>query len=175
MKKESLSQLCNMAIESVKHRVRPEVDMHVMPNLCDVTVYTDSRRLMQILVQLLSNSAKFTKHGSIEVGFHADEEAGKAYISVTDTGIGVSLGDAERVFERFVKLDRSSQGIGISTKFTNWMEALRSRQLSTDLPVLDVQPPVAIVRYALSILFDTASSVATSLRLSELFSPVTPG
>ncbi len=132
MKKESLSQLCNMAIESVKHRVRPEVDMHVMPNLCDVTVYTDSRRLMQILVQLLSNSAKFTKHGSIEVGFHADEEAGKAYISVTDTGIGVSLGDAERVFERFVKLDRSSQGIGIGLPIARHLAELLAGSVTLD-------------------------------------------
>ena len=106
--------------------------MHVMPNLCDVTVYTDSRRLMQILVQLLSNSAKFTKHGSIEVGFHADEEAGKAYISVTDTGIGVSLGDAERVFERFVKLDRSSQGIGIGLPIARHLAELLAGSVTLD-------------------------------------------
>lgn len=132
MKKEPLAQLCELAIESVKHRVHPGVDIRLAAGLQDVTVYTDSRRLMQILVQLLSNSAKFTKNGSIVVDFHADEETGKAYIAVTDTGIGVSPENAERIFERFVKLDRSSQGVGIGLPIARHLAELLAGSVTFD-------------------------------------------
>lgn len=137
MKKEPLAPLCSMAIESVKHRVHPGVDIRVSPAQHDVTVYTDSRRLMQILVQLLSNAAKFTKKGSIEIGYRADEDAGKAYISVTDTGIGVSAGNADRIFERFVKLDRSSQGIGIGLPIARHLAELLGGEVTFDSSYTD--------------------------------------
>lgn len=137
MKKEPLAQLCELAIESVRHRVHPGVEIHLAPGIQDVTVYTDSRRLMQIMVQLLSNSAKFTKSGSIVVDFHADEDAGKAYIYVTDTGIGVSPGNSDRIFERFVKLDRSSQGIGIGLPIARHLACLLGGSVTFDAGYTD--------------------------------------
>lgn len=137
MKKESLAQLCQLAIESVKHRVHPGVDISVAPGLPDVTVYTDSRRLLQILVQLLSNSAKFTKRGRIVLDYKADENAGKAYIAVTDTGIGVAPGNAERIFERFVKLDRSSQGVGIGLPIARHLAELLAGTVTFDASYTD--------------------------------------
>ncbi len=132
MKKEPLAQLCKMAVESVKHRVLPGVEIGVEADVPDVTVYTDPRRLMQILVQLLSNAAKFTKEGRIEVSFHEDHDINMAVISVTDTGIGVTGDNAERIFERFVKLDRSSQGVGIGLAIARHLAELMGGNVTLD-------------------------------------------
>ncbi len=137
MKKESLLKLCETAVESVKHRVSPGVQMEIAEGLNDVTVYTDPRRLLQILLQLLSNAAKFTKDGRIVVSFDTDKENANAVISVTDTGIGVSADNAERIFERFVKLDRSSQGVGIGLPIARHLAELLAGTVVLDTTYTD--------------------------------------
>lgn len=112
-KREVLQPLCKAAVESVRHKVNKDVDLQLAEGLPELSLRTDSRRLMQILVQLLSNASKFTSQGSITVDYDVDEEAGIVNIYVTDTGIGISPDKADVIFERFVKLDRSSQGVGI--------------------------------------------------------------
>lgn len=137
MKKESLLKLCETSVESVKHRVSPGVQMEIAEGLNDVTVYTDPRRLLQILLQLLSNAAKFTKDGRIVVSFDTDKENANAVISVTDTGIGVSADNAERIFERFVKLDRSSQGVGIGLPIARHLAELLAGTVVLDTTYTD--------------------------------------
>ena len=92
---------------------------------------------MQILLQLLSNAAKFTKDGRIVVSFDTDKENANAVISVTDTGIGVSADNAERIFERFVKLDRSSQGVGIGLPIARHLAELLAGTVVLDTTYTD--------------------------------------
>lgn len=137
MKKESLLKLCETAVDSVKHRARPGVRMEVAEGLTDVMVYTDPRRLLQIMVQLLSNAAKFTKDGRVLVSFDTDKEGINAVVSVTDTGIGVAPENAERIFERFVKLDRSSQGVGIGLPIARHLAELLAGTVYLDTAYTD--------------------------------------
>ncbi len=62
-------------------------------------VHADPTRMRQVLVHLLSNAAKFTEAGEIVVRMWADGE--QAYVSVSDTGIGITEEDCERIFRRF--------------------------------------------------------------------------
>jgi signal transduction histidine kinase len=67
----------------------------------------DERRIVQALSQLVSNAVKFTDAGglvTIEAGL---TPAAKVFVSVTDTGIGISDTDLERIFEPFTQLDGS--------------------------------------------------------------------
>ena len=67
----------------------------------------DLRALEKILINLLSNSVKFTnKDGQISVGTSVD--SGEAKITVEDTGIGISESDLPYVFDRFRQADGSS-------------------------------------------------------------------
>ena len=54
---------------------------------------TDENRLMQIMLNLLSNASKFTLKGSIQINvdviFHEDDNAKSIKITVKDTGIGI--------------------------------------------------------------------------------------
>ncbi len=89
------------------------------------TVETDPRALRQVLVNLLSNAAKFTPEGG-EVTVHASARAGSAgegpavRIEVRDSGIGIAPADRARIFDEFHQVDGSAErqyggvGLGLS-------------------------------------------------------------
>jgi PAS domain S-box-containing protein len=66
-------------------------------------VYSDEDKVKQILLNLLSNAAKFTHEGKITLT--AESEKDSLFLSVADTGIGISEGSLERIFEEFQQAD----------------------------------------------------------------------
>jgi heavy metal sensor kinase len=84
-----------------------------------VQVEGDPSRLQQVVVNLLDNAIKYTPNGgAVTVG--VQPESGRAVLTVTDTGIGISQEAQEHIFERFYRTDkaRSRQlggtGLGLS-------------------------------------------------------------
>jgi signal transduction histidine kinase len=81
----------------------------------DAVVHTDAECLSQSLDAVISNAAKFTKDGRIEVIIGRDEECWR--IVVTDTGIGMSEAQVSSLFEAFRQGDgahtRSAEGLGL--------------------------------------------------------------
>ena len=82
--------------------------------ICAVTplegllLYTDQRRVTQVLNNFISNAMKFTNTGSITFGY---EEPKRFF--VTDTGTGIPPEKVADIFNRFVKLDSFKQGTGL--------------------------------------------------------------
>jgi len=71
-------------------------------------IQADGRRLKQILVNLLNNAVKFTPEGGlIGLEVRGDIEHQMVYLTVWDTGIGISPQDVGRLFQPFVQLDGS--------------------------------------------------------------------
>jgi PAS domain S-box-containing protein len=68
----------------------------------------DYRRLLQIVLNLLTNAVKFTPPGGGIAVSAALEADGGLSLTVTDTGIGIPAKDLERVFEPFVQVNRSA-------------------------------------------------------------------
>ncbi len=64
---------------------------------------SDRRRLLQSVLNLVSNAVKFTEKGSVRVSARAGENA--VEISVADTGIGIREEDLSKLFSPFVRLD----------------------------------------------------------------------
>jgi len=72
----------------------------------------DAERTRQVLTNLVDNAIKYSPQGGrIELGFEADGLL--ARFTVRDEGLGIPLGEQERVFEKFYRLDPDHQrGIG---------------------------------------------------------------
>ena len=79
---------------------------------CDTPVYTDERRVRQILMNLLSNAAKFGMGKPITVRCAGDGE--HVRIEVIDRGIGIEKEQLPLIFEEFVQLrERRQRGTGL--------------------------------------------------------------
>jgi signal transduction histidine kinase/CheY-like chemotaxis protein len=70
---------------------------HVTPGLPTVT--GDRDRLIQVVINLISNSVKFTDAGAITC--RAARRGDEVVVSVSDTGVGIAPADQPKVFERF--------------------------------------------------------------------------
>ena len=74
---------------------------------------TDPLRLQQLLLNLLTNAAKFTEQGEVNLDYQVDKEKKQVVFSVTDTGCGVPPEKQESIFNRFEKVDEFKQGAGL--------------------------------------------------------------
>lgn len=84
-----------------------------IPTLIDV----DSNRLRQVLLNLLSNSAKFTHEGNVtlSVSLESGERGRSLHFAVSDTGIGIDLTSNIDIFGAFqqIQATRGSTGLGL--------------------------------------------------------------
>ncbi|MFL6658667.1 MAG: ATP-binding protein [Massilia sp.] len=100
-----------------------------------VQVNADDTRLTQVIVNLLTNAAKYTPDGgdiSIVVGTHA----GEASIAIADTGIGIPLEALTSVFTMFSQLtpalERAQGGLGIGLALVRGLVELHGGQIRAD-------------------------------------------
>ncbi len=88
------------------------------PNIPDFLI-GDKLRLSQVFMNLISNALKFTKDGSVTVSAKLDRlEASKHYIyfEIKDTGLGIAKEDQQKIFDKFVQIERKEsdyQGTGL--------------------------------------------------------------
>jgi signal transduction histidine kinase len=70
---------------------------------------TDIRMLRQTLFNILSNATKFTQDGTITLEVQLDAlDPRFACFTITDTGIGMNLGQVGRIFQEFTQADEST-------------------------------------------------------------------
>ncbi len=79
----------------------------------DVQVNVDPMRLTQVLTNFLNNANKFTKGGSIRLGYCCPSGMSEVHLYVEDTGIGIPHSEQKMIFERFYKRSKFSQGVGL--------------------------------------------------------------
>ena len=113
IEKTNLSDCCRNALASVEHRVFPGVQLTYTPSEDPLHIQTDSIRLQQLLINLLTNACKFTKEGEINLSYQIDEDKQHVRITVTDTGCGIPEDKQKVIFERFEKVDEYAQGTGL--------------------------------------------------------------
>ena len=113
----------------MRHRVTPGVTLSLDHDVPNADFFTDPIRLQQILNNLLTNAAKFTATGSIVLSYTTGRDGKEMIFTVTDTGIGINPENKEKIFDRFVKLDRDSQGAGLGLTISR----LLARHLGGDL------------------------------------------
>ena len=107
----------------IGHMLKPQIDLN--NNQFDLqlpeqihAIETDIVKFKQVLINLLSNAAKFTQEGRIGLKLsYLDITQQWLLIEISDTGIGISAEDQSKVFEKFIQADNSStrkhQGTGL--------------------------------------------------------------
>ncbi|MGN0283062.1 MAG: ATP-binding protein [Prevotella sp.] len=109
----NITKLCNTVLESVKVTCRKPIDFNLYSSGENITFLTDEVRLRQVLINLLTNAIKFSEDGEISITLTIDPKVNIAKFSVTDQGCGIKKENADKVFERFVKLNQFKQGTGL--------------------------------------------------------------
>ncbi|TGN03341.1 PAS domain S-box protein [Leptospira dzoumogneensis] len=133
--KTNLLELCSQIVNTIKFQAQKK-GLEVIVNVAwDVPrfVKADSIRLRQIIVNLFSNSVKFTEQGEIEFKIELikkiSETEGEFRFSVRDTGIGIAPDAKDKIFEAFTQGDVSTTrrfggtglGLAISNKLLSIM------------------------------------------------------
>ncbi len=103
------------------------------------TVRADPIRIRQVMINLLSNAAKFTDEGEITVGVAVSSEYGttpEMVVKVTDTGPGISLEDQEKLFQPFSQVDdsptRKTGGSGLGLSISRHLIQLHGGRIGVD-------------------------------------------
>jgi len=96
-------------------------------NACSKAVYTDKKKLRQIILNLVSNASKFTSNGTISLTTHfvTENDQELLRLAVTDTGRGIEKERLQHLFEPFAyaestddnKLGSTGLGLAISKRF----------------------------------------------------------
>ena len=115
----SLMEICCKARDAVKSEVQQGVKLaHEYPiALKDTYIYTDSKRLEQLLRNLLTNACQHTFTGTVtlKVKTFEDAENGREMLQlrVDDTGEGIAHNQLDLLFRPFRKADSKSEGLGV--------------------------------------------------------------
>ncbi len=135
------TNLVDMVARPFRHEAETRqlsFDVHVDPNL-GRSIVTDSKRLQQVLKNLLSNAFKFTGQGGVRLNVSAalggwsighpllNQATSVVAFEVSDTGIGIPLDKQKIIFEAFQQADASTSrkyggtglGLAISRELAN--------------------------------------------------------
>lgn len=76
-------------------------------------ITTDKVRITQVITSFLNNACKFTKEGSITLGYRYVPARNVVEFFVEDTGKGINAEEQKMIFDRFYKQDEFAQGVGL--------------------------------------------------------------
>lgn len=117
-------------------------------------VYTDPKRLRQILINLLSNAIKYTPEGGVE--FHVKWRNQVARFEIVDTGVGIAAADFDRIFQPFERIQGSGiphvHGTGLGLTIVKLMTEIMGGELRVH------SEPGKGSRFGLSILLSSADT-----------------
>ncbi|WP_254514758.1 HAMP domain-containing sensor histidine kinase [Novosphingobium sp. G106] len=109
------------ASRSAKAAARGIEFEHSRPAGLPATIFTDQKRLRQILINLVSNAIKYTPAGSASLHVHWRNPV--AEFIVQDTGVGIDPTSIDRIFEPFERLEtvRGQSGVWLGLTITRML------------------------------------------------------
>jgi CheY-like chemotaxis protein/anti-sigma regulatory factor (Ser/Thr protein kinase) len=114
-----IAALIDLCYNTAQPLLHPNVKLEKQVDESLTYVYSDQDRIRQIVLNLLSNAAKFTHEGRIVLSAGRDGDE-NLRISVSDTGIGISAEAQPRIFKEFQQADNTTTrqyggtGLGLS-------------------------------------------------------------
>ena len=118
--KLNVDDLAKQVVENMQYVAKEKKhNLKCVVNMIPGPVFVDKDGLQQVMINILSNSIKYTPDGG-EITVYVGAAGGKAYLKFVDNGMGIPEKDLKRIFERFYRVDkaRSRQmggtGLGLS-------------------------------------------------------------
>ena len=108
-----IKSFCEDIIRNYDIKEDKPVPVLLAPTLPNFYIYTDKKRLMQVITNFINNALKFTNEGQIMLEYRHKAESNEIEFAVTDTGMGIAPDKVDQVFDRFVKLNSFSKGTGL--------------------------------------------------------------
>ena len=100
-------------------KLRTQTDQHTLKlDFADgfPHIQADEERLRQVLSNLISNAIKYSPDGG-QITVSGQYNRDQVYVAVSDQGIGIPVGEQDRIFDRFYRvesaLSRRTQGAGL--------------------------------------------------------------
>lgn len=133
---EEIAQAALSTVRSLANEKNLEVRWQIETPL--PLIEADPVRLRQILINLLSNAAKYTDEGHISLKITQSEEE-QVHIAVSDTGIGIAPQDFDKLFKAFEQIDSSTTravgGTGLGLPITKWLVTMHQGSISLESQV----------------------------------------
>lgn len=102
-------------------------------------LYGDMKRINQVILNILTNAAKYTEKGSVTFSAHAEPMEGDKFIltiSVEDTGIGIRKEDLEYIYDSFQRVDirknQKVEGSGLGLAITKQLVDMMDGEITVD-------------------------------------------
>ncbi len=120
LKRTGVNSSISSIIQIIKQKY-PEHKLILDLNKQELYIYADSEKLQQIFINLIENACKYSDKGSnVNIITKSDEK--NVIIKVQDEGIGIDEEYAEKIFEKFSRIDnpltRKTQGSGLGLFIT---------------------------------------------------------
>jgi two-component system phosphate regulon sensor histidine kinase PhoR len=107
-----LAPLVESVLVSTRLRAPGEIELRLEQNGDRAVALADEDKLRQVLVNLLDNAIKYSPDGG-KVTVELAGGAGRVRLTVRDQGLGIPVGELERIFEKFYRLDPAlTRGVG---------------------------------------------------------------
>ena len=133
-----LHSLINNTMDMFAHQAEKKgllLHMHASPETC-FTLRGDAQHLRQVIINLVGNSIKFTKEGSVELRVSTlSQDATSAHIrfEIIDTGIGIPIESQQNIFESFTQaqanITNSNGGTGLGTTISKQLVQFMGGQI----------------------------------------------
>ena len=132
-----LAEIIAQAMETVEPLIQEKHHEISVVSYRPLRVYADPTRLVQCVVNVLTNAAKYTQpHGVIRV--ETAEEAGEAVLTIADNGPGITFDLLPHIFDLFVQsertLDRSQGGLGIGLSLVKRLIEMHGGRIAVRSP-----------------------------------------
>lgn len=118
-KKENLDFVIQQSMATLKESYHRKGVQLSCSSTFDGSLMMDRKRIVQVLINVLTNALEFTPSGGrVEISAHKEDNV--VCIRIKDTGVGISAEDVEKVFERFYRSEKSrnrkfgGSGIGLT-------------------------------------------------------------
>jgi len=132
------SAVIAQSVDEMREQARQKgLAFELKAQLDKVKIKADVDRLKQILINLISNAIKYTEKGSVEVNAMVKNK--DFLITVADTGMGISVEDQARLFQKFYRIKNEKTQNIIGTGLGLWITLEIAKRMGGKVTVQSIE------------------------------------